>query len=181
MFRPKYLTSEQDRACLVYSLPLVWWTMRGQSLCAMSIDLSCCTSERSIITSCWRLLFIVSMSFAFFSRLSTHCFFLARQRLAAALFRSKNLWRLISGSSSSGLRPRFLKIHYRKEKKKNYSQISSIFVEWYLTQILRVEFFSVYSSYHRLVKNDGAPGKNFQPHCTIIYIVHMKRTLVEGF
>lgn len=59
--------------------------MRGQSLCAMRIDFSCCTSERSMRTSCCSAWFTTSSSFAFFSRLSTQCFFLARHRLAAAL------------------------------------------------------------------------------------------------
>ena len=63
----------------------VWCTMRGQSLWAMRMDFSCCTSERSMSTSCCSMLFISSMSLDFLSRLSTHTFFLALHLLAAAL------------------------------------------------------------------------------------------------
>lgn len=90
-------------------------------------------------TSCCSAWFTTSSSLAFFSKLSTHCFFLARHRLAAALqcvyecprsgcktnslsgletrlkatnlFLSRNFVLFTSGSSSSGFLPRFLQEH----------------------------------------------------------------------
>ena len=72
---------------------------------------SCCTSALSISTSCWRLVFSESTSLDFFSRFSIHCFFRARHREAAALFRSRNRCLFASGSSSSGLRPLLQTVH----------------------------------------------------------------------
>ena len=98
--------------------------MRGQSLCAIRMDLSCCTSDLNMSTSCCNMLFIISMSLDFLSRFSTHTFFFALHLLAAALWedayhhgnilhhhhtnllRSKNFCLLTSGSSSSGFLPR---------------------------------------------------------------------------